>query len=164
MEYMSSMLVVRDMEVSKQFYTGLLGMHVTHDFGANVGLDGRLALQTQDSWADFMGKDVAGFRFGGDSYELYFEEENLDGFLAVLQADWPQVTLAHETKAYPWGQRAVRFYDPDGHLVEVGESMKTVVKRFILEGLSDEEAAQRSMYPLPFIQTCRNELKGEGKL
>jgi len=26
----------------------------------------------------------------------------------------------------PWGQRVIRFYDPDMHIVEVGESLESV--------------------------------------
>ena len=42
-----------------------------------------------------------------------------------------------------WGQRVVRFYDPDGHLIEVGEQMKRVVGRFLSAGMSMEQAAER---------------------
>lgn len=37
----STRIVVRDMERSKRFYCGLLGMTVTDDFGANVTLSDR---------------------------------------------------------------------------------------------------------------------------
>ena len=30
---------------------------------------------------------------------------------------------------YPWHQRGIRIYDPDGHLIEVSESMETVAFR-----------------------------------
>jgi hypothetical protein len=42
-----------------------------------------------------------------------------------------------------WGQRTVRFYDLDGHIIEVGENMKMVVKRFIHSGMSMEETSRR---------------------
>ena len=35
-----------------------------------------------------------------------------------------------------WGQRSIRFYDPDKHIIDVGESMKVVIKRFLLSGVS----------------------------
>ena len=38
-----------------------------------------------------------------------------------------------------WGQRVIRFYDLDGHIVEVGEDMKMVLKRFLASGMTMEE-------------------------
>lgn len=37
----------------------------------------------------------------------------------------------------------MRFYDPDGHLIEVAESVRLVAQRFRNEGLSNEEIALR---------------------
>ena len=42
-----------------------------------------------------------------------------------------------------WGQRVVRFYDLDGHLVEVGEDMGMVVRRFLRSGMTMEEVSDR---------------------
>ncbi len=35
---------------------------------------------------------------------------------------------------HSWGQRVIRFYDLDGHLIEVGESMAMVIRRFFRGG------------------------------
>ena len=43
-----------------------------------------------------------------------------------------------------WGQRVVRFYDPDGHIIEVGEEMKTVIERFLATGMTLEEVSVRT--------------------
>lgn len=34
-----------------------------------------------------------------------------------------------------WGQRVVRFYDPDKHIIEVGVNMLMVVRRFLNSSL-----------------------------
>lgn len=44
---------------------------------------------------------------------------------------------------HPWGQRVIRFYDLDGHLIEVGESMKLVIRRFQAAGMTPEEIARK---------------------
>ena len=44
---------------------------------------------------------------------------------------------------HSWGQRVVRFYDLDGHIVEVGEDMKMVVNRFLASGMTMEEVSIR---------------------
>lgn len=32
--------------------------------------------------------------------------------------------LLHDLHDEPWGQRTIRFFDPDDHLIEAGESLK----------------------------------------
>ena len=53
-----------------------------------------------------------------------------------------------------WGQRVVRFYDPDKHIIEVGEKLDAVVQRFIDSGLSAEETAVRMDIPVDFVLSC----------
>ena len=88
------LLAVRDMERSKTFYREVLGLHVVMDFGANVTLTGGLCLQTLDTWTDFLGKEVEEIRFGANDSEVYFEEDDFDGFLASCD------TIVMGRKAY----------------------------------------------------------------
>ena len=44
-----------------------------------------------------------------------------------------------EVIEHSWGQRVIRFYDPDGHIIEVGEDMKMVIKRFLAAGMTMDE-------------------------
>lgn len=37
----------------------------------------------------------------------------------------------------------MRFYDLDGHMIEVGENLKMVVKRFLASGMTMEEISKR---------------------
>lgn len=37
----------------------------------------------------------------------------------------------------------IRFYDLDGHLIEVGEDMKMVIRRFLNTGMTMEEVSER---------------------
>ena len=64
------------------------------------------------------------------------------------------VALVHPVKEHPWGQRAVRFYDPDGHIIEVGENLQTVCRRFLGSGMTPEQTAQRMDVPLEFVNGC----------
>jgi len=55
---------------------------------------------------------------GMPSFSLYFETSDLkDQFMKVE----PLVELIHPIERQAWGQKVFRFYDPDGHIVEVGE-------------------------------------------
>ena len=63
--------------------------------------------------------------------------EEIDAFLKVLEQR-PEVELVHPAREHGWGQRVVRLYDPDRHIIEVGESMAKVARRFFDSGLSEE--------------------------
>ena len=82
MKYGGTLIAVTDMERSKRFYHDVLGLEVILDVGANVTLTGNIALQTKETWKEFIhGKDVS---FGGNAFELYFEEDDIDGFVEKL--------------------------------------------------------------------------------
>jgi catechol 2,3-dioxygenase-like lactoylglutathione lyase family enzyme/transcriptional regulator with XRE-family HTH domain len=137
MKFQLPLVVVSDMERSKVFYKKYLGLEVEVDFGANVTLTGGLALQTLDTWRGFIGTDNISFKCNAG--ELYFEEDDFDGFLQNLDG----LELVHPPLEHSWGQRVVRFYDPDGHIIEVGENLIAVVRRFADSGMSLPEIAAR---------------------
>ena len=74
--------------------------------------------------------------------ELCFETEDLDHFLEQLRR-YPGAERLGDVVEHGWGQRVVRFYDLDGHLVEVGEDMGVVVRRFLRSGMTMEEVSDR---------------------
>ena len=67
------------------------------------------------------------------------------------------IQYVHPLMEHRWGQRVIRFYDPDGHIIEVGEKMDAVVRRFVRQGLSAEETAERMDVPLEYVQNCLKE-------
>jgi catechol 2,3-dioxygenase-like lactoylglutathione lyase family enzyme len=139
------------MERSRRFYCDLLGLEVTDDFGANVTLSDCLALQTMESWAAFLEKPRAEVVPGGNAAELYFEEGDMDGFLKKLAA-YPGMEYVHPPIEHSWGQRVVRFYDPDRHMIEVGEEMPAVTRRFRDSGMTPEQIAVRMDVPFATVQ------------
>ena len=148
MEYKNPLFAVKDMEASLEFYRTVLGLEVVQDFGANKTLTGGLCLQTLESWREFLG--VGAVSFGGNDGEVYFEEEDFDAFAAKLERI--AVSYVHPVREHRWGQRAVRFYDPDGHIIEVGESMRSVCRRFLDGGMTMEETARRMDVPVEYIE------------
>lgn len=149
MKFGGILIAVADMARARAFYTELFGLAVTGDFGANVTLAGGLFLQTADTWVDFIhGKPVS---FGGNDAELAFEETDFDGFLTKLSAR-ADVEYIHAAEEQPGGQRVVRFYDPDHHIIEVGENMGVVTKRFLDSGMTVEECAKRMDVPVEAVQ------------
>ena len=74
----------------------------------------------------------------------------MDGFLEKLAA-CPGVEYVHAPKEHRWGQRVVRFYDPDRHIIEVGEEIAAVARRFYDRGMTPAQIAQRMDVPLTAI-------------
>ena len=52
--------------------------------------------------------------------ELYFEESEIESFVKKLEEKYPETEYVNRLMTHSWGQKVVRFYDPDGNLIEVG--------------------------------------------
>lgn len=146
MKFMSPMIVVSDMKASVKFYGDLLGETVAMDMGANVTLSSGFALQTRDSWAKFLDKPISDIRSGGNNFELYYETEDLDAFVEKLEAYGAE--MVQPVGEAPWGQRTARFYDPDRNMIEVGEALPMVIRRFFEQGMTPEQVSARTGIPL----------------
>ena len=153
MEFKNPLLAVADMERSVTFYRQVLGLEVIMDLGANVTLTGGVCLQTADSWAGFLERDPGELGWCGKVSELYFEEDAFDDFAEKLRS--MDIHYVHPVKEHAWGQRVVRFYDPDGHIIEVGEELKAVCRRFLAGGMTVAQTAARMDVPLEFVNSCR---------
>ena len=114
-------------------------------------LEGGLALQTAGTWKDFINKEEKDILFKNNAGELYFEEEDIEGFMRKLEKH-EEIEYIHPLTEHPWGQRVVRFYDLDKHIIEVGESITKVIERFLEQGLSIEEAAIRMDVSVDYIK------------
>lgn len=152
MKFTGTLIAVKDIEASKRFYSDVLGLNVAADFGANVTLEGGVVLQTLETWRQFIRTDDVVFQ--NNAGELYFEEDNLDAFCGHLKSF--NICYIHELHEHPWGQRVIRFYDLDKHIIEVAEKLESVISRFMKQGLSAEETAARMDIPVDFVKSCMN--------
>lgn len=149
MKYKNTVLIVRELNRSKAFYKHVLGLRVLLDFNGSITLSNGIVLHSYEIWKDLIRKNNQEIILQNHASELSFEIEDIDDFMNILKAR--NIPLLHPLKEYAWGQRVVRFYDPDGHIIEVGESMKKVVKRFLSQGLSYEETAKLMNVPIDYI-------------
>lgn len=150
MKFKSPLLVVTNIDKTVEFYKKILGLHVIMDFGANKTLTGGLCLQTIETYKNFINTNK--ISFGNNNFEIYFEEDDFDKFVERLKQF--DIYYVHPIKEHSWGQRVVRFYDPDKHIIEVGENMKVVCKRFLENGMTAELVAQRMGVPMKFVNAC----------
>lgn len=121
MKLKNVLIVVKDIEKSKKFYHDLFGLDVVLDNGGNVILTEGLVLQDRKIWESFLEKEVF---LRSNSTELYFEEYDLGAFVEKLERLYPWIQYVNKLMTYSWGQKVVRFYDPDGNLIEVRTPVK----------------------------------------
>lgn len=120
MKLKNILLVVEDIEKSKQFYHDLFGLDMILDNDGNVILTEGLVLQEKKIWSEFLGKEIIS---KNNSCELYFEERNIEEFVEKLEKLYPSISYVNKLMTHTWGQKVVRFYDFDGNLIEVGTPM-----------------------------------------
>lgn len=111
------LIVVKDIERSRQFYHDLFGLDMVLDSNGNMILTEGLVLQDEKIWRDFLGRETVP---KSNSCELYFEEQDIEAFIEKLENKYPDVQYVNRVMTHSWGQKVVRFYDPDGNLIEVG--------------------------------------------
>mgnify|MGYP001134297444 CR=1 FL=1 len=120
MKLKNVLIVVKDIERSKRFYHDLFGLEMILDNEGNMILTEGLVLQDEKVWKGFLGKEIIP---ESHSCELYFEERNIEAFVQKLENLYPSVRYVNRLMTHSWGQKVIRFYDPDGNLIEVGTPM-----------------------------------------
>ena len=149
LKFKCPLLAVTDLEKSIVFYEEVIGDRVAMNFGENVQFEGGFALQEMKKWKSMI--HTENVRRKNNAAELYFEEENFDRFLEYLK-EFPKLKYVHGVEEMPWGQRVVRFYDPDFHIIEVGEAMDAVIKRLLESGMTMEQVSEKSQYPIEYVK------------
>ena len=148
MKYCGTLISVSDMEKSKNFYEKVMQQKIMLDLGVHVSFENGLSLQS--NYEELVGEKLD-MHVKPDNFQLYFEVTDLDEWESKLKAT-EGIAFIHQSKEYPWGQRVMRFYDYDKYIVEVSESMESVARRYLAQGLSVEETARRTMFPVEFVK------------
>jgi catechol 2,3-dioxygenase-like lactoylglutathione lyase family enzyme len=141
MKYTCVVISVTDINSARRFYEDLFGLEVYQDYGRNIAFTCGLALQQDFDWLVGLPKEKVLKR--SNNAEIVFEEQDFDGFLERLKK-YRDIEYLGPVIEHSWGQRVVRFYDPDGHIIEVGEEMKMVINRFLASGMTMEEVSLKT--------------------
>ncbi len=120
MKLKNILIVVKDIEKSRQFYHDLFGLDLVLDNDGNMILTEGLVLQDEKIWKKFLGKEIIS---KNNASELYFEEQDIEAFLEKLDQRYPEIQYVNRLMTHSRGQKVVRFYDLDGNLIEVGTPM-----------------------------------------
>lgn len=149
MKYCNTLIAVKDMEKSLKFYKELFQQEVTLDLGWCKTLTCGLSLQEHfDELAGFAAETM---KYGSNTMELYFETEDFDSFMTLLDAH-SEVERLHDAKTFPWLQRGIRIFDPNGHMIEVSESMYTVAVRQFEMGKDVAETVKLTKHPIDVVE------------
>lgn len=138
MKYTCTVISVADINAARKFYEDLFGLELYQDYGRNISFACGLALQQDFDWLVNLPKEKILEK--SNNAEIVFEESDFDGFLMKLKK-YPNIEYLGEVIEHSWGQRVIRFYDLDGHIIEVGEDMKMVINRFLSSGMTMEEVS-----------------------
>ena len=117
MKLKNVLIVEKDIERSRQFYQDLIGLELILDNDGNMILTQGIVLQEVKYWKEFLGRNIV---YENNSSELYFEEADIEEFVEKLERYYPEVRYVNRLMTHSWGQKVIRFYDPDGNLIEVG--------------------------------------------
>ncbi len=151
MKYMGMLIVVEDIARSRHFYEQVLGQRVQMDFGQNVSFEGGFAIHLKTHYQELLGSaDAYPMNSRSHAMELYFETEELEAITHTLKQDGTE--FLHDVREQPWGQQVMRVYDPDGHIVEIAETMEAVVRRFHAQGQTPEQICARTGMPDAFVE------------
>lgn len=153
MEFKIALLAVKDVEVSKTFYATLFDQTVVLDLGKNVTFSGGFGIQ--EDFARLTGIEPESVVQKSHNMELYFEVDDFDAFIRRLSS-YPEVKYVHPSLKHEWQQRVVRIYDPDDHMIEIGESMAVIAQRYLSEGYSIEETSKIIQHPREFVEQCNH--------
>lgn len=146
----SVVVFVKDIEKSKKFYSDIMDQNIEFDFGKNIIFKNGLSVWeiSSDHVITRSGKhhDTETTK----AYELYFESDDLGKIQEKIAHQ--NIDFLHDLMEEPWGQRTLRFYDPDNNLVEIGETMECFVTRMASEGMNTQEIAEKTTIPVEIIK------------
>ena len=148
MRYVAALVAVDDVARSRRFYEGLLGQTVESDYGENVAFKGGFSIHLKSHFSALLDGRPIGSR--ANDAELYFEDDDPAGVAERVQA--AGFELIHGAREQPWRQLVARFYDPDGHIVEVGERLERLAWRLSEEGLGLDEISRVTYLSRPDVQ------------
>jgi catechol 2,3-dioxygenase-like lactoylglutathione lyase family enzyme len=136
--FTGTLITVADMKRSREFYEKVLRQTVEADYGENVAFEGGFSIHLRPHFKTLIdGKEIS---TGGNSFELYFECDDVEEIFEKLKAS--NVEFLHELREHPWRQKAMRFYDPDRNIIEIGETMENICLRLYGQGYSAGEIAE----------------------
>ena len=150
MKFICSLITVEDINRSRFFYEEVLGQKVLFDYGENVSFEGGFSIHQRNHFKQLIdNKEIIA---KANNFELYFEYDDVREIEnRMIEHD---IEFVHKSREQPWRQKVLRFYDPDGNIIEIGESLDYLSYRLYKEGLSSTKISEIITMPINFIETA----------
>lgn len=148
-QFHSSVIFVKDIEASKQFYCNILQQEIDTDFGNIITLKGGLSIWEIPDWHELN----QNFHQKGEynkALEICFETDHINEIVDLIEKQ--NLKKHHGLIEESWGQKTIRVYDPDNNLVEIGEKLEVFLTRMRSEGLSVEQINMKTGVPIEHIE------------
>jgi catechol 2,3-dioxygenase-like lactoylglutathione lyase family enzyme len=121
-KFAHNVVFVKDINVSKIFYGELLGIPIVQDYTILILFENNFAIhQSKELIHTIYKTDMPGSdeQQGHNNMDIYFESDTMEMIYTRLLDN--KVEIIHPIEKQSWGQRVFRFFDPDHHIVEIGE-------------------------------------------
>lgn len=151
-KFSMSVIFVKNIAISKKFYQDIFDLKIEHDFRENIVFKNSFSL-----WQKYSAKKII---FNSPKYkdsdegtqniELYFETDSIENILVKIKG--MKVKIIHEIKEESWGQKTLRFFDPDNFIIEVAEPMELLVIRLFDSKMSFESISKKTQMPLDIVK------------
>ncbi|HOW08504.1 MAG TPA: VOC family protein [Bacteroidales bacterium] len=155
MKYICALITVTDIKRSRYFYENILKQEVIADYGNNVTYKGDFSIHLSSGFKKLI--DNREIKNEANNFELYFENDDVDGIAGMLKEKG--VLFVHGVREQPWKQRVIRIYDPDMHIIEIGESMEHMVMRLRNTGLTPEQISRDTSLQLDHVKDILSKFK-----
>jgi len=145
MKFKSVAIFVKDIKKSKKFYIEILNQEIEHDFTKSIMFKNGLTLwevQEEHEIRKLSTDDRV------NRFELYFETEDIERDYKIILKSGAEFLHSIEEE---WGQKTMRFFDLDNHLIEIGESLETFILNMNNIGLSVDEIVKKSGVKLDVV-------------
>jgi len=120
--FYNTIVFVKDIARSKKFYTEVIGLKVLEDYQTIIFFENHFTIHNGNNLLKtiFKRSPLLNFTKGKKNIEIYFETDNIEeSYNKIIEN---RIKVIHPIEEQAWGQKVFRFYDPDNHLVEIGEA------------------------------------------
>jgi superfamily I DNA and/or RNA helicase len=138
MKYKAVLLVVEDINKSRYLFETVFSQKIVADYGEDIAFEG-FSIHQRKHFENLLNIKV---NYKSNNCELYFEDDNLEEISNKIKDN--NLVFVHDIIEQPWKQKAIRFYDYDKNLIEVGESFEGMAYRLYKEEYPIEEVLKLS--------------------
>jgi catechol 2,3-dioxygenase-like lactoylglutathione lyase family enzyme len=118
--FRNSIALVQDTQISKAFYRDIIGINIVQDSGSFVLFEGNFSIHDAAIFYGYIQKQYEGDKMGRDNLDLYLTTDDLVAMQEKLEL--AGVKFIHKIQKCDWGESVLRVYDPDGHIIEIGDA------------------------------------------